>query len=664
MKLRYIIAAIASAAVLAGCQTEPMVGSFADFTLDKTFVSIPLTGGSAEVAITAADAWEVTKHYDTGKKDDNKNKIYDYAPAWIKLSATAGEAGQSKLTITAEETAGGRETELQIKSGSKLQHIIVRQGTVEAVTATCKEVMEGPDANYKLRAKVTKIVNTSYGNLYLDDGTYDSFSGKNADGVYVYGTLDKDGKEKNFLSLGIEVGDVITVSGPKQTYVGSDGSVTIELVNVTVLKIEKAMLSILETKGEVTNEGGKLDFTIACKGKGAFANVSENAKEWILLSSSSFKAGVPTLFDKNPADTAYFSFKVAPNLSYDKRTGVIEFSSSNADGSTTMPYTVEQEPLALDGHLYELATEIEDGATYVLVTPSGKMMTNISANFGYPAAADANVYENWVITLSSTYNYTFEAVEGGYKIKQADDRYIYQSGTYNNFNVAAEVPEGGSPVFTVTFNEKDGTAAITNVDKEKTLGYNSSKNNFECSTSETTEHVLLYKYVRSEGSVLKEYKYKKATTLDFEGKKILFVAKKGDAYYVAIPVPSDKNYGYASGLNITDALEEDVITLKTQEYEWSIAAAGEGKYKIVLPDGRYIYQSGTYNSFQVAAADADVATVASTIVANTDGTWTITSPSGWVMRHGDGTHDTFGYYATDYAGNATLPYIYVLQEEE
>ena len=656
MKLRYIIAAIASAVLFAGCQTEPMVGSFADFSLDKTFVSIPLEGGSVDVAITAVDAWEVTKHYDTGKKDDDKKAIMDYAPAWVTLSSTTGAAGQSRLTITATATESGREVELQLKSGSKLQHIIVRQGSVEAEEATCAEVIAGPDGkSYIVKGTVTSIVNTTYGNWYLQDDAGDE--------VYIYGTLDKDGKTKNFLSLGLEVGDVVKVSGPKTTYNG-----TVELVDVTVLSIEKALLGFYKVEENYDKEGGKIDFTVTYKGKGVFANVSEDAKDWISQASASFSAGIPTLFEKNPADTAFFTFNVAPNLGYNGREGVIEFVSSSLNDknktiSTTMPYAVSQDPLELDGHLFELATEIEDGVTYVLVTPeTHKLMTNISGNYGNPAAADANVYYNWVITLSSSYNFTFEAVEGGYNIKQDDNRYIYQTKTYTNFNAGNEIPEDGSGVFAVEAAE-DGTFTITCVDKENVLGYNATKNNFECSKATDLEGVVLYKYVRSEGSVLKTYSYRKATSLDFVGKQLLFVAKQGDTYYAATPLPSDKTYGYANGFDVTDAFADDVITLKTQDYEWTIAEAGSGKYKIVLPDGRYIYQSGTYNSFQVANADAEDATVANTFAPNTDGTWTITAESGWVMRQGDGTYTSFGFYAADYSGNAVLPYIFVLEEE-
>lgn len=662
MKLKYIIAAIASAAVLAGCQTEPMVGSFEDFSTNVSYISIPAAGGSVEVNLTAPEAWSFAKLFDlldeNGKvvKDGDKN-VKTELPAWLKADKVSGN-GTTTIKFSADGSESGREAELQIKCGNRTQFLMVRQGSVEAVEATCAEVIAGPDGkSYIVKGTVTSIVNTTYGNWYLKDEAGDE--------VYIYGTLDKDGKTKNFLSLGLEVGDVVKVSGPKTTY-----GETVELVDVTVLSIEKALLGIREVTGDVDegvvpNLGGELNFVITYKGKGVFANPSV---DWITMSSSSFKAGIPTLFEKNPADTAYYSFKVAPNMGYNDREGSIVFSSSalnekNETISTNTPYTISQGPLELDGHLYELATEIEDGATYVLVTPSGNMMTNISGNYGNPAAADAIVYLDWVITLATSYNYTFEAVDGGYKIKQDDNRYIYQTGTYTNFNAGNEIPENGAGVFSAELQD-DGTFTITCVDKGNKLGYNQAKNNFECSQAEGLESVLLYKYVRSEGSVLKTYSYKKATALDFVGKKILLVAKQGDVYYAAVPIPSDKTYGYANGFDVTEALSEDVITLKSQDYEWSIAEAGTGKYKIVLPDGRYIYQSGTYNSFQVAEADADDATVANTFAPGGDGAWTITSATGWILRQGDGTYNSFGFYAADYSGNATLPFIYVLQDEE
>ena len=102
----------------------------------------------------------------------------------------------------------------------------------EVKVATCAEVIAGEDGTtYKVRGEVSSIANTAYGNWYLKDETGE---------IYIYGTLDKNGAEKNFQSLGIEVGDIVTVEGPKNTYKG-----TVELVNVTVIAIEKQKEAIV-----------------------------------------------------------------------------------------------------------------------------------------------------------------------------------------------------------------------------------------------------------------------------------------------------------------------------------------------------------------------------------------------------------------------------------
>lgn len=96
----------------------------------------------------------------------------------------------------------------------------------EAQEATCAEIIAGEDGvTYRVRGEVTSIDNTLYGNWSLKDETGE---------IYIYGTLDANGQTKNFESLGIAVGDIVTVEGPKETY-----NSIVELVNVTVVKIEK-----------------------------------------------------------------------------------------------------------------------------------------------------------------------------------------------------------------------------------------------------------------------------------------------------------------------------------------------------------------------------------------------------------------------------------------
>ena len=97
---------------------------------------------------------------------------------------------------------------------------------VEVVVGTCADVIAGTDGIvYQVKGKCTNILNTTYGNWDLEDETGT---------IRIYGTLDAEGNTKNFASLGIEEGDIVTVQGPRKDYNG-----TIELTDVTVISIEK-----------------------------------------------------------------------------------------------------------------------------------------------------------------------------------------------------------------------------------------------------------------------------------------------------------------------------------------------------------------------------------------------------------------------------------------
>ena len=337
MKLRYLFSMIvASVLLFAGCVKEEATGSFANIQLDKTYLSIPEAGGSVSLKVNATEAWAIEGDI----------------PEWLQLDKVEGAAGETTITITAGAVSGGREVELCIKAGVNKQFFRVRQGSLEAVTATCAEVAAGPDGKtFRVKGVVTSIVNTTYGNWYLKDDTGE---------VYVYGTLDKDGKTKNFLSLGLEVGDVVEVEGPKKDYNG-----TIELIDVTVLSIEKALLKILTAEPTVEAEGGEVTVKVAYKGKGVFPSVSADAQDWISIVSAETKFGEPTKIEPNPADTAIVKVKVAEFAEYEpKREGTIIFSSSmkNDDDeivSTDTPFTITQTGLVVP----TIAEVITAGAT-------------------------------------------------------------------------------------------------------------------------------------------------------------------------------------------------------------------------------------------------------------------------------------------------------------
>lgn len=76
-----------------------------------------------------------------------------------------------------------------------------------------KEFLEKKDTKkgYELTGVVTNIANSTYGNFDLaEDGA----------SVYIYGLLDKDGAAQKFSSLGIEVGDTVTLCGVYTDYQG------------------------------------------------------------------------------------------------------------------------------------------------------------------------------------------------------------------------------------------------------------------------------------------------------------------------------------------------------------------------------------------------------------------------------------------------------------
>lgn len=349
MKLKYIFGVALSALFIMGCSDDGPAGHYTDITLDQTFISIPVDGGDMTVTVKAANDWKLAGLYQKIVKNADGTRDTSYtplpnSPAWLTASQVSGSAGESRVTFHADATAGGREAEVCFEMNGMKQFLMVRQGVLLASDAKCSDVIAGPDGkNFRVTGKVTSIANTHYGNWYLDDGT---------GVVYIYGTNDKEGKAANDPIDGadgwkFEVGDVVTVEGPKTTY----GS-TVELVNVTVVKIVKSLLKLESTETEVDVNGANVEVKVAYKGSGAYFKIDDNAKTWVSIIDTKYVPGIKTIFEQNPADTVLFSFNVAPNVG-DSRTAKIEFMSSAFDeeskktNSTTMDFTIKQQAFTL-----------------------------------------------------------------------------------------------------------------------------------------------------------------------------------------------------------------------------------------------------------------------------------------------------------------------------
>ena len=314
MKFRNIITvALASSLVFAACTKEDATDSFENIKLDKTYLSIDPNGGSASVKISATEAWHLNAPDATG---------WAKSTTWVTPSDTVGVAGDAEITFTAEANVG-REVNLTITCGSNTQNLVIRQGDLTPTEATCAEIISGSIPQGKtviVTGTCTNIYNTTYGNWYLNDGTGE---------ITIYGTLYK-GKTKQFASLGIEAGDVVTVQGPYTLY-----GTTHELTDVTVLKITKALAKVeSESRDDVAQEGEIFDVKVSFKGKTLDPAVPEAYQDWISILGVTTKSGTPTKIETNPADTAFVKVKVAPNEGGD-RAGQVNFTSSTTEVSYT-----------------------------------------------------------------------------------------------------------------------------------------------------------------------------------------------------------------------------------------------------------------------------------------------------------------------------------------
>ena len=128
------------------------------------------------------------------------------------------------------------------------------------------------------------------------------------------------------------------------------------------------------------------------------------------------------------------------------------------------------------GSTYTLATTFSAGTYVIAANNNGtyEVATPLTGNYGYIQKADVTPSNN-KITTDAANEFIFTAVDGGYTI-QAGGKYYYMQGTYNSFNVSAELPSSGY-VWSVTMNS-DNTVTITNVEKQKTIQYDTQYNSY------------------------------------------------------------------------------------------------------------------------------------------------------------------------------------------
>lgn len=302
MKLRNIFTALAAVAMFAftGCQEEERF--LAEVKVSQSMIALPIEGGSAEITVTAADKWEIAG-----------------VPEWLTVTPVSGEAGETVVSFSVEAAEENQEVVLHLNCGEVSQIITVFQMAekVEVPLSTCAEVNNnGVDGKvYRVKGTCTSIANTQYGNWYLTDDTGT---------VYIYGTL-YNGATQQFTKLGLEVGDIVTVEGPRKNYNG-----TIELVDVTVIEIEKSLIKLEKIiSTPLPLEGGVATALLTVKDGDFSVEVPEDAS-WLT-------AGEPT----NVGGLTCVELTAAPNEGGARKT-TVTFKTTVDGKDYIAPAEIEQ----------------------------------------------------------------------------------------------------------------------------------------------------------------------------------------------------------------------------------------------------------------------------------------------------------------------------------
>ena len=328
MKLKYFISFFALVALLSSCSDDDAMTLLDEIQVSSSYVAIDEAGGSNTITLNAKEAWS----FDA-----------EEFPEWLTVSPMNGGAGETKVTFSAPAAPDGRTAVLHVACADKKQTINVIQGLATVSEATCAEVIAGPESKtYRVTGTVTRIANTTYGNWYLADETGE---------IYIYGTLDKSGKNganNSIAAWGIEVGDIITVEGPKTVYNG-----TVELVDVAVINLQKSLVKVEGYDPEdatIPKDGGNVTVNLTCKtNNGISVEIPEDAKNWLGIVSISGGA--------EPVVT----FHAGANPGGDRSTTVVFKTTDDKGKEYTAQATIYQKGAIVGATVAEfLAAEVGD----------------------------------------------------------------------------------------------------------------------------------------------------------------------------------------------------------------------------------------------------------------------------------------------------------------
>lgn len=265
----------------------------------------------------------------------------------LEFSYLANDGAPRAAAVTVSATDGTVTTVVNLT--------VNQEGLVEIIDATAAEINSGvDDQKYRITGYISKEENSTYGNIYVTDHTGT---------VYVRGVLDADGNSKNYASLGIKEGDIVTVVGPKSTYNSKAqlNNVSVEkhdaVTDVTVaefLSKENSKEVYYRLSGEVTS--------IADPSKGNF-NIKDATGEVYVYSCKNGWGGDRSEWAGLGIKVGDVVTIVGQRAEYNGNAQVGNYTfyvSHESAGETPEPADVT----IVMSEIFSADTELEDGKTY------------------------------------------------------------------------------------------------------------------------------------------------------------------------------------------------------------------------------------------------------------------------------------------------------------
>lgn len=387
--------------------------------------------------------------------------------------------------------------------------------------------------------------------------------------------------------------------------------------------------------------------TVSTSGKEAAGLSFGEVTKFTADLGSTFTA--PTLTKTTDAAATYTSSETSV-ATVDASTGAVTLVGA---GTTTITATTPETDAYMAGSAsytltvidlsamakFQKVTTITSGKRYLIAVENGGELlvaqpVASGKDFDYlqvtsPAQTDA---EGLLYMENLDNAFTLTAVEGGYYIQQADGRYLYKSGNYDNFNVGNEA--GDNAVWTIE-PQADGTFLITNVSVYKYVQFDPNYNSFGSYADARGLLPMLYEEVGG----------KEAPEFSFAAQTATFNLLDADAFTApALNSTSDGDVTYTSSNPEVATIDADGRIEALAAGETTITATLAETDEFTAATAEFTLYVSTLSDYMETTAVESGKTYA--LAANVEGT-------NFMANTLSATYD-YGYLPVNEAGTAAL----------